>query len=72
MLPGNLSQPMCASGIKTIRRTRAAILAELGDCEHAMRLLATPPKLAQLMGDCHTEPAARGFRPFGARITPQA
>ena len=53
---------------------RAAILAELGDREQAMRLLTTTPKLGQAMMNWHSDLALRplrGYPPFDALITPQ-
>ena len=53
---------------------RAAILAELGDREQAMRLLRTAPKLGRPMQSWHSDPelrALRGYPPFDALITPQ-
>ena len=53
---------------------RAAILAELGEREQAVRLLMTTPKLGQQMMDWHADPALRalrGNRLFEALITPQ-
>jgi hypothetical protein len=53
---------------------RAAILAELGDREQAMRLLTTATKLGLWMWNWHSDLALRalhGYRPFDALITPQ-